>query len=216
MEILLVDDNSPDGTAFMAREIGRKHCLRVRVLTREEKLSLGSVIGVGIGEATGDLVCVMDADLSHPPSLVTKLLEALGSADGVVASKYIPGGSVVNWPHRRKVISRVATSMARLLFRPPCQDPLSGFFLFRRSSIGNVRITGLGNKPLLEILVQGSFILREVPYTFQNRNAGKSKLDAKEILEYAYALMVLRRRMLAEEGRRGLHGLGHPPSTRGP
>src|SRR5713226_4051911 len=135
LEIVLVDDNSPDGTAAAAEELGKRLGMNLRILTRNGRRSLGSAIADGLRLCRWDLVCVMDADLSHPASLVPALLDALDGADGVIASRYAAGGRIVSWPLRRRLVSLVATGLARRLLRLPHHDPLSGFFLVRRSSL---------------------------------------------------------------------------------
>src|SRR5947208_3144549 len=183
-EVVLVDDRSPDGTAELAGELGRGKGLNVRVVTRNGPRSLGGAIAHGLDVCRRDLVCVMDADLSHPPGLIPSLIESLDGADGVVASRYVPGADIQSWPARRHLMSFGATLIARIGLRVPCPDPLSGFFVFRRSFLRSVRIRGDGNKPLLEILVQARPIVSEIPYVFRNRRNGESKLTARNIGEF--------------------------------
>src|SRR6266581_602649 len=108
----------------------------------------------------------------------------LNGANCVVASRYVPGADIESWPVRRHLISLGATLIARIGLRVRCRDPLSGFFVFRRSFLRSVRIRGDGNKPLLEILVQAQPIVSEVPYIFRNRRNGESKLKARSIGEF--------------------------------
>ena len=183
-EVVLVDDRSPDGTAELAGELGRGKGLNVRVVTRNGPRSLGGAIAHGLDVCRRDLVCVMDADLSHPPGLIPSLIESLDGADGVVASRYVPGADIQSWPVRRHLISFVATLIARKVLRAECRDPLSGFFIFRRSFLESVRIQGDGNKPLLEVLVKARPVVNEIPYLFRNRKNGESKLNARNIVEF--------------------------------
>jgi len=183
-EVVLVDDRSPDGTAELASEVGQHTGLDLRVVTRNGPRSLGGAIARGLDVCRWDLVCVMDADLSHPPGLIPSLISSLDGADGVVASRYVPGADIESWPFRRHLISFVATLIARLMLRARCRDPLSGFFVFRRSFLRSVRIQGNGNKPLLEILVQARPVVNEIPYVFRNRKNGESKLNARSIAEF--------------------------------
>ena len=184
IEVVLVDDRSPDGTAELASQVGRDMAMNVRVVTRNGPRGLGSAIARGVEVCRWDLVCIMDADLSHPPSLIPKLLDSLDGTDGVVASRYITGAQIESWPIIRHLISFVATMIARFALRVPCKDPLSGFFLFRRSFLASVRITGDGNKPLLEVLVGARPVVNEIPYLFRNRKNGESKLNARSIVEF--------------------------------
>src|SRR5205807_1779133 len=183
-EVVLVDDGPPDGTAELASQLGRDRGLDIRVVTPNGPRSLGGAIARGLDVCRWDLVCVMDADLSHPPGLIPSLISSLDGADGVVASRYVPGADIESWPFRRHLISFVATLIARLMLRARCRDPLSGFFVFRRSFLRSVRIQGNGNKPLLEILVQARPVVNEIPYVFRNRKNGESKLTARNIGEF--------------------------------
>jgi dolichol-phosphate mannosyltransferase len=191
-EVVLVDDRSPDGTAELASQLGRAKGVDVRVLTRNGPRSMGGAIARGLAVCRRDLVCVMDADLSHPPGLLPSLIESLDGADGAVASRYVPGAIIEGWPASRHLISFVATLIARLGLRARCRDPLSGFFLFRRAFLESLRIQGDGNKPLLEVLVQARPVVNELPYVFRNRKNGESKLNARSIVEFVALVLRLR------------------------
>src|SRR5437879_13048892 len=183
-EVGLGDDRSRDGTAELAGELGRGKGLNVRVVTRNGPRSLGGAIAHGLDACRRDLVCVMDADLSHPPGLIPFLIESLDGSDGVVASRHVPGAGLQSWPVRRHLISFVATLIARKVLRAECRDPLSGFFVFRRPLLESVRIQGDGNKPLLEVLVKARPVVNEIPYLFRNRNHGESKLNVRSIMRF--------------------------------
>ena len=184
VELILVDDQSPDGTGEYSEQIARNMGLKLRVLIRCGGRSMGGAIAVGLRACRWDLACVMDADLSHPPMTILGLVEALDGADGVVASRYVPGSQIGTWPVGRRLTSLAATWIAKRCLRISCRDPLSGFFLFRRSFLEGVEIKGQGNKPLLEILVAKRPVVREVPYLFQNRANGESKLNARAIFQF--------------------------------
>jgi dolichol-phosphate mannosyltransferase len=190
-EVLLVDDSSPDGTGDLAERLGRTKGLEVRVLKRDGKRSLGGATAAGLTASRWDILCVMDADLSHPPSLIPTMVDALDGADGVVASRYLTGSRIESWPVGRRLISLSATLIARLVLRVPCRDPLSGFFLFRRSFLARIQITGKGHKPLLEVLVGLRPVVSEVPYIFSNRRNGESKLNAASIKEFVLLVLSL-------------------------
>src|SRR5712691_2242214 len=166
LEVVLVDDNSPDGTAALAEGLGRELAMDLRVLARNGRRSLGGAIADGLRMCRWDLVCVMDADMSHPVTLVPSLVDSLAGVDGVVASRYALGGGVVSWPLNRRLESLVATAIAPIFLDVKHRDPLSGFFVVRRSFLDGANITGDGNKPLLEILVSLQPIMKEVPYHF--------------------------------------------------
>ena len=182
-EIIVVDDNSPDGTGALADRLAQE--LPVRVVHRAGKLGLGSAVMAGFAVAGGRLLGVMDADLSHPPSLIPALVGALESSgsDVVVGSRYIPGGGTKNWPLSRAIMSAAACLAARVL--TPVRDAASGFFVLRRDVVQDVVIKAAGFKICLELLVRGTArSVAEVPYVFTDRAAGQSKMSHREALGY--------------------------------
>jgi dolichol-phosphate mannosyltransferase len=190
-ELVIVDDNSPDGTGALADDLARRH--RITVLHRAGKLGLGTAVIEGFGAASAPVVGVIDADLSHPPSMLPRMFAVMQAsrADLVVASRYIPGGGTRNWPAGRLLMSRAACVMARGL--TPIRDATSGFFLIRRDLAGGVRIAAGGFKICLELLVRGApGTIVEVPYVFEGRTAGESKMNLKEALGYLKQLGELR------------------------
>jgi dolichol-phosphate mannosyltransferase len=191
-ELVIVDDNSPDGTGQLADELASRH--RITVLHRAGKLGLGTAVIEGFAAATAPIVGVIDADLSHPPALLPRMLAVMqsASADFVIGSRYIPGGGTRNWGFARLLMSRAACLMARGL--TPIRDATSGFFLIRRDLVRDVRISAGGFKICLELLVRvrpASVV--EVPYVFAGRTAGESKMNLKEALGYLEQLKQLRR-----------------------
>ena len=191
LEILVVVDNSPDGTVGAFRTHGESQGLPVRVILRTGQRSLGRSILAGVEQSRASLVCVMDADLSHPPEDIPRMISLLDGADGVVASRYTEGGGIASWPWHRRVISRGATAFAKTLIRSECTDPVSGFFLFRRASLVGLGLTGVGNKPLLEILAAKPTTIHELPYEFVDRARGRSKLGLLGIGSFAHLLVLL-------------------------
>ncbi len=173
-EILVVDDDSPDGTAEAAREAlwGSG-----RVLVRRERRGLASAILEGFENAAGEILGTLDADGSHPPEKIPDFLNPLlvGNADLVIASRYVLGGDTVDWTCARRFLSRTANFFARSL--TPVHDATSGCFFLKRSVIAGVPLNIQGFKIALEILVKGRHrTCCEIPYSFQNRRAGLSKM----------------------------------------
>jgi dolichol-phosphate mannosyltransferase len=190
-ELIVVDDNSPDGTGALADGLARQH--RITVIHRAGKLGLGTAVIEGFDAANAPIVGVIDADLSHPPHLLPRMTAVMQQqgADFVIGSRYIPGGGTRGWPLSRLVMSRLACLLARGL--TPVQDATSGFFLIRRELARGIRISAGGFKICLELLVRGRpSLVIEVPYVFQNRTAGESKMNLKEALGYLTQLRDLR------------------------
>ncbi|HWB31166.1 MAG TPA: polyprenol monophosphomannose synthase [Vicinamibacterales bacterium] len=187
LELVIVDDNSPDGTGALADELARTH--RMQVVHRAGKLGLGTAVVAGFAVATADVLGVMDADFSHPPALVPKMLAAFRAtqADVLVASRYVPGGSTPNWPFKRRVLSRFGCLLARGL--SPIRDAASGFFLIRRDIARGVAIKAGGFKICLELIVRGTpGTLVELPYRFDDRELGESKMSMREASGYLFQL----------------------------
>ncbi len=194
-EVVLVDDSSPDGTAQVAERTAESLGVRIVVIRRPGRQGLSSAIMHGIMHSRGDVVVVMDADLQHPPEKVPELVEAvLGGADIAIASRYVPGGKVEGWPLYRRLVSRGAVILARLLVdgARPVRDPVSGFFALRKDVVRGVDIRPSGSfKVLLDILAKGRYRqVVEVPYEFGHRYRGRSKLGLGTVL--GFALQVLR------------------------
>jgi len=167
----------------MAEELAKSHDLKV--LHRTGKLGLSSAVLEGFAAASGDILVVMDADLSHPPEKIPEMVRQIteGRADMVVGSRHVPGGSIEDWPIHRRLLSKAATLLARPLTK--VKDPMSGFFALKRSVIEGVRLDPVGYKIGLEILVKGRHTrVVEVPIRFANRKAGQSKLGGAVMLRY--------------------------------
>jgi len=187
LEVVIVDDNSPDGTGALADSLATGRPMRV--VHRAGKLGLGTAVVAGFAVASAEVVGVMDADFSHPPALLTKMLAAFRTtgADVVVASRYVPGGSTPDWPFKRRLLSRVACLLARPL--SPIRDAASGFFLIRRSIAERVTIKAGGFKICLELIVRGwPTTLVELPYRFDDRELGQSKMSTREAAGYLIQL----------------------------
>lgn len=182
-EIVIVDDNSPDGTGQLAEEMAET--FNVKVVHRAGKLGLSTAVLEGFKASKGTILVVMDADLSHPPEKIADMVEriAKGGADMVIGSRYIEGGHVENWPVHRRLMSKSATLLARGLTK--VKDPMSGFFAVRSEALEGVELNPIGYKIGLEILVKGRISrVEEAPITFADRKAGKSKLGTSVTLKY--------------------------------
>jgi len=187
-EILVVDDNSPDGTCLLVREKALRD-RRVRCLLRRKNRGLATAIIRGIHWARGKYVVVMDADFQHPPEVVPRLYRraAETGADIVVATRYRKGGGVQGWSRKRLLMSRTANMIARLLVPATkrTSDPMSGFFLVRKDRIRLDTLHPRGYKILMEILARHPWLrVEEVPYVFRPRAGGKSKLGAKTVMDF--------------------------------
>src|SRR3972149_3442946 len=183
-ELIIVDDNSPDGTWEVAQQLKGTYN-NLEVLRRFDKRGLSSAVLAGIQLARGNIIGVMDADLSHPPDNIPELAKPIisGESDFVIGSRYVEGGDVENWPFARKVSSKLATLVARALTH--VKDPMSGFFFFRKDVIEGVELSPEGFKIGLEILVKGKYKhVTEVPILFRDREYGKSKLSWGVIFDY--------------------------------
>jgi len=183
-EIVVVDDNSPDGTGAIVERLSSRY--PVRCLHRPGKLGLSSGVidGWKFARPESEAVGAMDADFSHDPRVVTQMVRALENGyDLAIGSRYVPGGGIENWPWRRKVTSLVAIALAKPL--TPVRDITSGFFLVRRSSLEGVELDPIGFKIGLEVIAKARYRKAiEVPYVFTDRVAGSSKLNQGEILNY--------------------------------
>ncbi len=200
-EVIVVDDNSPDGTADVVREMAAADP-RIRLLQRAGKLGLGTAVADGFRLAEGDYWIMMDADLSHRPEELPKMLRALSDADIVIGSRYVAGGGVQNWPLWRQAVSRGASGMGRVIVGLSVRDLTSGFGAFRRRWMEPLLpdLNPKGFKLLLEILARSRGArVRETPITFVDRQNGRSKASAGEALIFLRLCFALR----SERGRDG-------------
>ncbi len=197
-ETIVVDDNSPDLTAKIAEDyfysIKEKTTHTISVIKRKAKDGLSSAILNGIQQAVGNTIIVMDSDFSHPPSVIPKMIETLRQTkcDIVIASRYVKGGSIQGWPLKRKLMSKIATLIAKRGLGISSKDPMSGFFLFKKNIISGLKFDAIGYKMLLEILVKTKGVkIQEVPYTFTDRQQGDSKIGAGIIFDYCKSVWKL-------------------------
>jgi dolichol-phosphate mannosyltransferase len=187
-EVLVVDDDSRDGTADVCDELAKRYPVSLHVRGRSAD-GLGGAVLAGFALARGDVLVVMDADLQHPPEALPALLAPLesGDADFVLGSRHAPGGTVAGrWGLLRRLNSRAATLLARPFAGRACTDPMSGFFALRRDLLDEAeRLTPLGYKIGLELMCKcRARRVREVPIHFGARARGRSKLTLAQQFKY--------------------------------
>jgi dolichol-phosphate mannosyltransferase len=193
-ELVFVDDDSPDGTAELARQIGRADP-RVRCIQRIGRRGLASACIEGMLASSAPVLAVMDADLQHDERILPRMLLTLrqGGLDVVVGSRHVPGGGLGDFAPHRVLISRIATRLSQLVVPATLKDPMSGFFMITREAfMGCVRgLSGMGFKILVDLFASSPRPLRfaEVPYTFRDRLAGQSKLDGQVAWDYGMLLL---------------------------
>lgn len=201
MNILIVDDNSPDGTGALADELARKHAGRVFVLHRPTKDGLGKAYVAGFRFALDrhyDCILQMDADLSHDPAYMVSLLDELRHRDLVLGSRYLHGISVVNWDFKRLLLSKSATIYVRLITGMPFTDSTGGFKCWRSEALEQLDLDGLfSNGYLFQIettyeAFKKGFRIGEVPIIFVERDLGKSKMNWGIIWEALWGVIRLR------------------------
>lgn len=177
-ELLVVDDGSTDATPKLLDElVGEVGALRV--VTHERNRGIGAALATGFHTASGDVIVTMDADMSHPADLATRLASGCGAADAVYASRYVAGGSMEGVPLWRVAISRVANGVMRLAFRTSVRDLTTGMRAFRREAVRDLRLDATGFEAQLEITVRlltAGRRIDEVPLVLRNRSAGESKM----------------------------------------
>jgi dolichol-phosphate mannosyltransferase len=194
LRVLVVDDGSPDGTGDVADVLAREHPRRIDVLHRTGRRGLGRAYVDGFRRAVAqsvDVVCQMDADLSHDPRELPTLIAAAPDADVVIGSRYIPGGTILNWPRRRELLSRFANVYVRRITRLKTRDCTSGYRCWRRETLARLpldRFISDGYSFQIETLFgaarQGRRIV-EVPITFVERREGESKVSRRVLIESA-------------------------------
>jgi dolichol-phosphate mannosyltransferase len=206
LEILVVDDASPDGTGHVAEELGDRFPGRVHVLHREGKLGLGPAYLAGFRwalERGYARICEMDADLSHPPDLLPRMIDAAREHDFVVGSRYVDGRvTVINWPMTRLLVSYFGSWYARTITGLPASDATGGFNLFNRRvlealDLDQIRSTGYSFQIELKYRAwRRGFHFVEVPIVFTERGQGESKMSKKIVFEAVWKVWALRIRDL--------------------
>jgi glycosyltransferase involved in cell wall biosynthesis len=197
IELLVVDDNSPDGTGRVADQLREQHD-GVHVLHRPGKGGLGAAYRAGFAwgmQREYDALCEMDADLSHDPADVPRLLAGLQGADLVIGSRYVPGGGVVDWPPHRLALSKGGNRYVRMLTGMPVQDATAGFRAYRRAVIDDLDMATVrsdGYSFQLEMALRTwrlGFRVVEVPITFVERTEGASKMSRAIVVEALWRVL---------------------------
>jgi dolichol-phosphate mannosyltransferase len=191
-ELIIVDDDSRDGTEEIVADLSRRHA--IRLVTRHGKRGLSAAVLDGFQAATHDLLVVMDADLQHPPEAIPRLVRLVdaGDCDMAFGSRFVTGGSVhEQWSFARRAVSRVAMWLTRPLL--PIKDPASGFFALRRETWDRATdVRPIGFKIGLELAIKsGSRRYAEIPIAFSTRSAGDSKLTLTEEIRFLRHLLHL-------------------------
>jgi len=198
-KIIVVDDNSPDGTGRIADELAAAD-RRVQVIHRPVKAGLGSAYRAGFAKALADdaeLIVTMDSDLSHDPDALPAILAKAGDADLVIGSRYCSGGKIVNWSPWRRLLSRTANLVARLALGLKPHDSTSGFRCYRRAVLEGIPLDGIkseGYSFLEEVLFRSQragFRAAEVPIVFRDRTGGSSKISRSEIFKAVWTVLRL-------------------------
>lgn len=199
--VLVVDDNSPDGTGAAAETLRAEHPGRVSVLHRASKEGIGPAYVAGFQialAADAPLIAQMDADLSHDPATLPAMVAAAATHDLVLGSRYVPGGRTVGWPRGRLLLSRLGGLYARWVLGIPIADPTGGFKVFRRDALQGLHLDQIETdgysfqiETTWRALRNGCRVV-EVPITFTDRVAGASKLSRAIVIEAAWTVWRLR------------------------
>lgn len=200
-ELIVVDDNSPDGTGDIAEKLKEKY--NIKVVHREGKAGLSSAVVAGFKVASGDIFGVMDADLSHDPEIIPRLVAPLeeNKAQVSIGSRHVKGGGSENWPLIRRFISKTAIIMGRIVTN--VRDVTSGYFFLRKEVIDGVDINPIGFKIGLEIFVKGNYEhFIEIPFIFKDRRFGNSKLGKGEVINYIKHLFALRKYLSSHKNKK--------------
>jgi dolichol-phosphate mannosyltransferase len=201
LSLLVVDDDSPDGTGEVADELAMANPGKVSVLHRPDKNGIGPAYVAGFRQALQsdvELIVTMDADLSHDPHDLPRMLQAAASADVVIGSRYVEGGSTAGWPLHRRLISKGGGTYARFVLGVPIHDLTSGYKVYHREVIeqfdfDHIRSDGYGFQ--IETVfraIKYGFRVVEIPIEFHDRTRGKSKLSRRFVLEAAPMVWKLR------------------------
>lgn len=195
LEFIVIDDDSPDGTAKIAESLKDEY--NVKVIVRKGERGLATAVVRGWQEASGKLLAVIDGDLQHPPDVLLRLYKELTAqkADIAVASRKAAGGGTKDWDYHRVVISAVAAAAARFILPVTLfkiRDATTGCFMFKRECVDLLKLSPVGFKIFLEVMVRGKFAKSvEVAYIFNQRSLGQSKLTVNQNFIFIYHLLKL-------------------------
>ncbi len=199
-EVLVIDDNSPDGTAEIVEGL-KKDNPRIHLIKRPGKMGLGTAyvdgFTYGLSQPRIGYMMEMDADFSHDPEYLKEFKEAIKENDLVIGSRYLNGISIVNWPIMRLLLSYYASIYVRVITGMPVKDPTSGFKCFRREvlewlDLSRIKSNGYGFQIEMDFYVwRGGFRIKEIPILFIDRRAGKSKMNKKIIFEAVFSVWKL-------------------------
>ena len=191
VDLLIVDDNSPDGTADVVKDIMIQH-KNTHILEREKKLGLGTAYCEGFQWALDrgyDLIVQIDADLSHNPDDILRMVEMSKSSDLVIGSRYIAGVNVINWPMRRLLLSYFASLYAKFLIRFPIKDSTGGFKCLHRKVLESIDLKTI-NSQGYSFQIEMNFLawvkgfkIQEIPIVFTDRTVGESKMNRGIVIE---------------------------------
>lgn len=188
-DLLIVDDNSPDGTAEVVRQFASTDP-QIHLLLRLQKAGLGAATLHGFQEGIRrgyDVLINMDADWSHPPALLPDLLDALSRVEVAVASRYVPGGGVQNWPWRRQVMSWGVNAYSRFWLKIQARDCSGAFRAYRTSILKQIDLAGFQSRgyafqeEMLYRCQSAGARIEEIPFTFVDREIGSSKINVREV-----------------------------------
>lgn len=189
-EIIIVDDNSPDGTGKIADDLSKKYN-NLKVIHREKKSGLGSAVLAGFSNSKGKFICIMDADLQHNPDDLPKLYSAVQTNKIVLGSRYVSGGGS-DLSFMRNLISRGATLLSKIILGVNVKDPMSGFSMISRDIFEKTKLDPRGFKINIELIYKSKENVKEVPITIRKRVSGETKLGFSEFLDYFRLMLELR------------------------
>ena len=190
MHVLVIDDNSPDGTGKLADQLKAKYA-NLEVLHRQSKNGLGAAYIDGFNNSINDfdVLVEMDADGSHDPQDLVTILKEIPNYDCVLGSRWVPGGKVVNWPKSREILSRGGNSYARLMLGIDIGDATGGFRAYKTSTLKELDLSDIDSQgycfqvDMVRRLLKKGFKIKEVPITFTERTIGTSKMSRNIVLE---------------------------------
>lgn len=202
ISIIVVDDNSPDGTASIVKRYIKSHPAYVRLIEREEKLGIGSAYIAGFKSAltySPDVIFEMDADGSHSPHDIPRMIKPITEgADVVIGSRRVAGGAITGWGLHRHLASWGAMTLARIILGLKTKDVTAGFRVYKRHVLESLPLNSIKSngyafqEEMLFLCEQAGFTVKEIPVTFADRKEGVSKLSGKDILEFFATIIRLR------------------------